>query len=75
MDKKVAIASMTKMVAQIIILEEIENNKIKWDDVVTASRNASGMSQIQVFSLYAPVWSTEWRWRPFPEPQHLSLPW
>jgi D-alanyl-D-alanine carboxypeptidase len=48
-DKKVSVASMTKMVAQIIILEEIENNKIKWDDVVTASRNASGMGGSQIY--------------------------
>ena len=48
-DKRVSIASMTKMVAQIIILEEIENNKIKWDDVVTVSRNASGMGGSQIY--------------------------
>lgn len=48
-DKRVSVASMTKMVAQIIILEEIENNKIKWDDVVTASRNASGMGGSQIY--------------------------
>ena len=48
-DKKLSVASMTKMVAQIIILEEIENNKIKWDDVVTASRNASGMGGSQIY--------------------------
>ena len=40
---------MTKMVAQIIILEEVENNKIKWDDVVTVSRNASGMGGSQIY--------------------------
>ena len=34
-DKEVSVASLTKMVAQIIILEEIEKGKIKWDDVVT----------------------------------------
>ena len=48
-DKKLSIASMTKMVAQIIILEEVENNKIKWDDVVTVSRNASGMGGSQIY--------------------------
>ena len=48
-DKRVSVASMTKMVAQIIILEEIENNKIKWDDIVTASRNASGMGGSQIY--------------------------
>lgn len=48
-DKRVSVASMTKMVAQIIILEEIEKKKIKWDDVVTASRNASGMGGSQIY--------------------------
>ena len=35
-DEQVAVASMTKMVAQIIILEQIEAGKIKWTDIVTA---------------------------------------
>lgn len=48
-DKRVSIASMTKMVAQIIILEEVENKKIKWDDVVTVSRNAAGMGGSQIY--------------------------
>lgn len=48
-DKKVSIASMTKMVAQIIILEEVEAGNIKWDDVVTVSKNASGMGGSQIY--------------------------
>ncbi len=48
-DLKLSVASMTKMVAQIIILEEVENKKIKWDDVVTVSRNASGMGGSQIY--------------------------
>lgn len=48
-DKRLSIASMTKMVAQIIILEEIENKKISWDDIVTVSRNASGMGGSQIY--------------------------
>ena len=48
-DKQVAIASMTKMVAQIIILESIESKKIKWDDVVTVSKNASDMGGSQIY--------------------------
>ena len=36
-DEKVAVASMTKMVAQTIILENIESGKIKWDDIVKVS--------------------------------------
>ena len=48
-DKRVSVASMTKMVAQIIILEEIEKGKIKWSDIVTVSRNASGMGGSQIY--------------------------
>lgn len=48
-DKQVAIASMTKMVAQIIILENIESKKIKWDDVVTVSKNAADMGGSQIY--------------------------
>ena len=49
MNKKVAVASMTKMVAQIIILEKIESGKIKWDDVVTVSKNAADMGGSQIY--------------------------
>ena len=48
-DKQVPVASMTKMVAQIIILESIESKKIKWDDVVTVSKNASDMGGSQIY--------------------------
>ena len=48
-DKRVSVASMTKMVAQIIILEEIEKGSIKWDDIVVASRNASDMGGSQIY--------------------------
>ena len=48
-DEQVAVASMTKMVAQIIILETIEAGKIKWSDKVTASANASGMGGSQIY--------------------------
>jgi len=48
-DKRVSVASMTKMVAQIIILEEIEKGHIKWEDKVTVSRNASGMGGSQIY--------------------------
>lgn len=48
-DKEVAIASMTKMVAQIIILENIEKGSIKWDDVVTVSKNAADMGGSQIY--------------------------
>lgn len=48
-DKDVSIASMTKMVAQIIILEEIEAKRIKWSDIVTVSHNASSMGGSQIY--------------------------
>ncbi len=46
---ELSVASMTKMVAQIIILEEIEKGKIKWNDIVTVSKNASGMGGSQIY--------------------------
>lgn len=48
-DKQVPVASMTKMVAQIIILENIEAGNIKWTDVVTASKNAADMGGSQIY--------------------------
>ena len=48
-NEKMAIASMTKMVAQIIILEEVEKGKIKWSDVVTVSKNAADMGGSQIY--------------------------
>ena len=48
-DKRVSVASMTKMVAQIIILEEVEKGNIKWNDIVTVSRNASDMGGSQIY--------------------------
>ena len=48
-DMEGSIASMTKMVAQIIILEEIKAKKIKWSDIVTVSQNASSMGGSQIY--------------------------
>ena len=48
-DKKMSIASLTKMIGQIIILEEIETGNIKWTDVVTVSKNASDMGGSQIY--------------------------
>ena len=48
-DMEVSVASMTKMVAQIVILEEIEKGNIHWDDVVTVSKNASDMGGSQIY--------------------------
>ena len=48
-NKKVAIASMTKMVAQILVMENIESGKIKWNDIVTVSKNAADMGGSQIY--------------------------
>ena len=46
-DERVAVASMTKMVAQIIILEQIEKGNLTWDEKVTVSKNAADMGGSQ----------------------------
>lgn len=48
-NKEVAVASMTKMVAQILILDAIREKKISWDDVVTVSQNAADMGGSQIY--------------------------
>ena len=48
-EEKLAMASLTKMVAQILILEQIEQGKLKWDEVVTASKNAADMGGSQIY--------------------------
>lgn len=41
-------ASMTKIMSMLIIMEHIDKGVISWDDVVTASENASGMGGSQI---------------------------
>jgi len=48
-DERVSIASLTKMVAQIIIFEEIEKGNISLDDIVTTSHNASSYGGSQIY--------------------------
>ena len=48
-NKRLAIASMTKMVAQIIVMENIESGKIKWNDIVIVSKNAADMGGSQIY--------------------------
>ena len=48
-NKRLAIASMTKMVAQIIVMENIESGKIKWNDIVTVSKNSADMGGSQIY--------------------------
>lgn len=46
--EKLAPASMTKMMSMLVIIENIEKGIIGWDDMVTASSNASGMGGSQI---------------------------
>ncbi len=48
-DKEVSVASLTKMVAQIIVLEEVKKGNIKWSDIVTVSKNAANMGGSQIY--------------------------
>lgn len=47
--KRLSVASMTKMVAQIIILDELRKGNIHLTDIVTVSRNASSMGGSQIY--------------------------
>lgn len=47
-DEKLHPASMTKMMSMLLIIEAIENDVIKWDQVVTVSENASKMGGSQI---------------------------
>ncbi len=47
-DIKLAPASMTKMMSLLLIMEAIESNQIKLDDIVTVSENASSMGGSQI---------------------------
>ncbi|MBR1376655.1 MAG: D-alanyl-D-alanine carboxypeptidase [Bacilli bacterium] len=46
--EKLPPASMTKMMSMLIILESIDKGIINWDDIVTASANASSMGGSQI---------------------------
>ena len=46
--EKLAPASMTKMMSMLLIVESIDKGIIKWDDMVRASENASGMGGSQI---------------------------
>lgn len=48
-DSQLAVASMTKMVGLIIIMEKLESGEISLDEIVTASKNASGMGGSQIY--------------------------
>ena len=46
--EKLSPASMTKIMSMLVIIEAIENDMIKWDDMVTVSENASSMGGSQI---------------------------
>lgn len=48
-DEKVAVASMTKMMSQILILEAVESGNLSWDEKITVSSNAAGMGGSQIW--------------------------
>ena len=47
--EKLSPASMTKMMSMILIMEEIENGNLKWDEMITTSERASSMGGSQIF--------------------------
>ena len=42
-------ASMTKMMTLLLIMENIENGNLKWDEIVTTSEYAASMGGSQIF--------------------------
>lgn len=46
--EKLAPASMTKIMSMLVIVESIEKGIIKWDDIITVSKNASDMGGSQI---------------------------
>lgn len=47
-NEKLEPASLTKMMSMLLILEAIDKGVIEWDEMVTASANASGMGGSQI---------------------------
>lgn len=48
-NERFAPASMTKIMSLILIMENIENGNLKWNDIVVVSKNASSMGGSQIF--------------------------
>ena len=48
-NEKLAPASMTKIMSLILIMENIENGNLKWNDIVVVSKNAASMGGSQIF--------------------------
>lgn len=47
--EKLPMASMTKMMTLLLIMENIENGNLKWDEQITTSEHASSMGGSQIF--------------------------
>ena len=48
-NERLAPASMTKIMSLILIMENLESGRLKWNDVVGVSKNASSMGGSQIF--------------------------
>ena len=48
-EAKQAPASMTKMMSLVLIMEEIESGKLKWDEKIRVSENAASMGGSQIY--------------------------
>ena len=48
-DEQLPMASMTKMMTLLLIMENISNGNLKWDDKVTTSEHAASMGGSQIF--------------------------
>ena len=48
-NERLAPASMTKIMSLILIMENIENDNLKWNDIVVVSKNAASMGGSQIF--------------------------
>ena len=48
-NERLAPASMTKIMSLILIMENIEGGRLKWNDIVVVSKNASSMGGSQIF--------------------------
>ncbi len=47
-DERLVPASMTKMMSMLLIIENIENGVLKWNQMITVSENASSMGGSQI---------------------------
>lgn len=48
-DEQLPMASMTKMMTLLLIMEEIDKGNLKWDEMITTSSNAASMGGSQIF--------------------------